>query len=406
MKFIHKLLLASKTKMILSTIGVLALVLFSGYVVFEATKAEVVINDNGEEQVVQTHKKTVEELFAEAGITIGAHDALSHNLDAPVENGMTIDYKTAKKLTVVIDGNAEVFYTTADTIQEFYKEENLTFSEHDDISHEESVAIESGLEINVIKAFDVALDDGGESLTVQATGGTVEDLLENYAIELNDEDKIKPALNEEVKKDMEISITRITTENEEVEEAVAFQTEKKQDSSLLKGKERVIKEGQEGQVIKKYKITKENGKEIARELVEKEVKKDSINKVIAVGTKEPVQKSASNLTTLSSKSNNAPAPSGGNTITVTASAFTASCNGCSGITATGINLKANPNMKVIAVDPNVIPLGSKVWVEGYGEAIAGDTGGAIKGNRIDIHVPNKSAAYSWGVRTVKVKIIN
>lgn len=41
-------------------------------------------------------------------------------------------------------------------------------------------------------------------------------------------------------------------------------------------------------------------------------------------------------------------------------------------------------MKMIAVDPKVIPLGSKVWVEGYGEAIAGDTGGAIKGNRIDI----------------------
>ena len=47
---------------------------------------------------------------------------------------------------------------------------------------------------------------------------------------------------------------------------------------------------------------------------------------------------------------------------------------------TGINLRANPNLKVIAVDPSVIPLGSKVWVEGYGYAVAGDTGGAIKGN--------------------------
>src|SRR5699024_97290 len=99
-------------------------------------------------------------------------------------------------------------------------------------------------------------------------------------------------------------------------------------------------------------------------------------------------------------------PTNSKTLTMSASAFTATCSGCSGVTATGINLKANPNMKVIAVDPNVIPLGSKVWVEGYGEAIAGDTGGAIKGNRIDVHVPNKSAAYSWGVRTVQVKVIN
>ena len=65
---------------------------------------------------------------------------------------------------------------------------------------------------------------------------------------------------------------------------------------------------------------------------------------------------------------------------MTATAYTAHCNGCSGITATGINLRANPNLKVIAVDPSVIPLGSKVWVEGYGYAVAGDTGGAIKGN--------------------------
>ncbi|RKQ37956.1 LysM peptidoglycan-binding and 3D domain-containing protein [Oceanobacillus halophilus] len=95
----------------------------------------------------------------------------------------------------------------------------------------------------------------------------------------------------------------------------------------------------------------------------------------------------------------------GKTFTVEATAYTAYCNGCSGITATGINLKDNPNAKVIAVDPNVIPLGSKVYVEGYGQAIAGDTGGAIKGNKIDIHVPTKDEAYNWGRRSVQVTIV-
>ncbi|MFJ7825988.1 LysM peptidoglycan-binding domain-containing protein [Psychrobacillus sp. NPDC096623] len=93
-------------------------------------------------------------------------------------------------------------------------------------------------------------------------------------------------------------------------------------------------------------------------------------------------------------------------LTMTATAYTASCAGCSGITATGINLKANPNQKVISVDPNVIPLGSKVWVEGYGEAIAGDTGGAIKGNKIDIFIPTKQEALNWGRKTVTVKVLN
>lgn len=91
-------------------------------------------------------------------------------------------------------------------------------------------------------------------------------------------------------------------------------------------------------------------------------------------------------------------------LTMTATAYTASCEGCSGITATGINLLENPDMKVISVDPDVIPLGSKVWVEGYGEAIAGDTGGAIKGNKIDIFIPDHQDAVNYGVQEVQVKV--
>lgn len=93
-------------------------------------------------------------------------------------------------------------------------------------------------------------------------------------------------------------------------------------------------------------------------------------------------------------------------LTVTATAYTANCEGCSGTTATGVDLKANPDAKVIAVDPNVIPLGSKVYVEGYGYATAEDTGGAIKGNKIDVFIPSKDDALEWGRKQVTVKVLN
>jgi 3D (Asp-Asp-Asp) domain-containing protein len=96
--------------------------------------------------------------------------------------------------------------------------------------------------------------------------------------------------------------------------------------------------------------------------------------------------------------------SAGRTFYVSSTAYTAYCAGCSGRTATGINLRANPSKKVIAVDPRVIPLGKKVYVEGYGLAVAGDTGGAIKGNKIDVFMSSKSQALSWGRRTVKVTV--
>ncbi|UKJ78741.1 LysM peptidoglycan-binding domain-containing protein [Priestia megaterium] len=96
----------------------------------------------------------------------------------------------------------------------------------------------------------------------------------------------------------------------------------------------------------------------------------------------------------------------GKSMTVEATAYTANCAGCSGTTATGVDLKANPNQKVIAVDPSVIPLGSKVYVEGYGEAVAADTGGAIKGNRIDVFVPAEGEAQQFGRKSVKITVMN
>ena len=100
-----------------------------------------------------------------------------------------------------------------------------------------------------------------------------------------------------------------------------------------------------------------------------------------------------------------PAPTGqtGTEMYVTSTAYSHESSGS--ITRMGHNIKENPNMKLIAVDPPVIPLGSRVWVEGYGVAIAGDTGGAIKGHKIDVLMPNNAQAYAWGRKTVKIVVL-
>lgn len=92
--------------------------------------------------------------------------------------------------------------------------------------------------------------------------------------------------------------------------------------------------------------------------------------------------------------------------TMKSTAYTAYCNGCIGITKTGIDLRKNPNQKVIAVDPKVIPLGTKVFVEGYGYAVAGDIGSAIKGNTIDVFFPTRREALEWGRKEVKVQVLD
>ncbi|MFD2628069.1 ubiquitin-like domain-containing protein [Oceanobacillus kapialis] len=418
MRVISKLMPASKMKLVISSIGVLALVVFSGLVLFDATKAEVVLNDNGEKQKVKTHATTIDQLLKEAGITVGEHDLVSHEMDAAIENGMEVNYKTAKQIFVTIDGAEQEYYTTADTVEAFLKENSLSFADHDEVSHDMQTALEDGLHIDVNQAYQVTIHDGNKEIKQWTTGGSVKDLLEKagVAFDPKSDDKIKPKLDDTLSKKTSISIVRVEKDEEEVSEAIAFETEEREDSSLPKGEERVISEGEEGTVKKVYEIVIENGKEASRELVSEEVTKESKNRVVAIGTKveqpqvakkqEPADEG--NLVTLSEekpKESKQPS-SNGKVFTMSASAYTAGCSGCSGHTSTGIDLHANPNMKVIAVDPNVIPLGSKVWVEGYGEAIAADTGGHIVGNRIDVHVPSKSAAYSWGRKTVTVKVLD
>ncbi|HDR8177775.1 cell wall-binding protein EntC [Bacillus cereus] len=129
--------------------------------------------------------------------------------------------------------------------------------------------------------------------------------------------------------------------------------------------------------------------------------REAANKVQKPATQQPVAKETETS-----------APSSSRELRVVATAYTADPleNGYKAgdqvKSALGHNLTANPNMKLIAVDPSVIPLGSKVWVEGYGVAIAGDTGGAIKGNKIDVLMPDKGTSSSWGRKTVTVKVLN
>lgn len=100
------------------------------------------------------------------------------------------------------------------------------------------------------------------------------------------------------------------------------------------------------------------------------------------------------------------APSGGQTITMESTAYSsdpADSLGGGHITATGQNLLENP--MAVAVDPNVIPLGTRLYIEGYGEAYAVDTGGAIRGNIIDVHFSTAAQCYAWGRRQVQVTIL-
>lgn len=120
--------------------------------------------------------------------------------------------------------------------------------------------------------------------------------------------------------------------------------------------------------------------------------------------KQQVQQTSTKTVDNSEAATSADNVSGSKTLTMSATAYSTEANGMGTYSATGINLKQHPSC--VAVDPSVIPLGSIIWVSGYGVSVAGDTGTAIKGNVIDLHFSTVAQSMAWGRRTVTVKILN
>ena len=383
--------------------------------VFEGTKNTVALTVDGERVVVKTHANTIGDILKDLNVTVKEDDFLSHSLDTTVKNKLDVVWEPAKRI-VIKDGSAdeeEVIWTTAETVRELFADKGIIVREYDEINFTFEDQISENMKLDIERAFPIVLKDGNNEEEVWATSTTVADFLMQQGVTLRKLDRVEPELNGSVEPNGVISVIRVEKVTDVVEEPIDFAVVTKKDSNMAKGAEKVVQEGQKGLLKKEYEITKENGKEVAKSLLSENKVKESQNKIIAVGTKvltAQVSRGKSKTTTkasAASPSTKAEADSsGGKEIYMSATAYTAYCNGCSGITATGINLRANPDLKVIAVDPSVIPLGSKVWVEGYGHAIAGDTGGAIKGNRIDVFVPTKKEAYRFGKKSVKIRVLN
>ncbi|MED3662449.1 ubiquitin-like domain-containing protein [Ureibacillus sp. FSL K6-8385] len=392
---IQKLFFGNRHQPLLVTI--LFTVLFAvviTFVLYQGTKKPVTIIANGEEMKVLTHAETVKELFEEKDLDITRHDKLSHPLNAKIKSGMKIEWTKAKQVTIIIDGKEQKLWTTETKVKDILDAANIKISEYDVVSIPLDKKIDDGDKIKINKAFQVTLVDGTAKKQVWTTSTTVANFLKQQEIKLNELDRVEKNLDDQVKPNDKIAIVRVEKVTDVVEEEIDFPVETKSDSSLLKGKEKVISEGKKGKVSRTYEVIKENGKVVKKVLKDEKILEEPKAKVVAVGTKV--------VTAQASRGKNAR----GKEFYVIATAYTPSCNGCSGTSATGINLRGNPNLKLIAVDPNVIPLGSKVWVEGYGYAIAGDTGGAIKGNKIDVLVQTKEEANRWGRKTVRIKVLD
>lgn len=285
-----------------------------------------------------------------------------------------------KEIRLIIDGQACAVETKSCTVEEFLKEEKIHLAKEDSLKPAADTFLEDGSRIEIVRAVPVTLQADGNTTEVKTLPGTVEHVLEKLEVTVDGDDKVRPALSQTVTAGTEIVINRITKEIEEVAEPVNFRVRTTGSDELAAGTTKVLQKGRKGKEQVTYEVTYSDGKESKREELDRQLVKKPRDKIVAKSTRGMIQGKEYK-----------------EKFTVKAYAYTGG-----GTTAMGTQARVGE----IAVDPSVIPLGTEVYVEGYGFARAEDTGGNIKGNTVDVYKNTESECLNWGVRNVTIYILS
>ncbi|MGH4123578.1 MAG: 3D domain-containing protein [Clostridium sp.] len=235
-----------------------------------------------------------------------------------------------------------------------------------------------------------------KELNIKSTEKNISLMLKAQKITLSATDKVSPSIETELSSGMKVIITRVKTVTIKQTKPIDFKTVIKNDTNTLKSQSKVSQVGKQGEKSVTSNVTYENGKEVARKVIKETVIKAPQSKIIVQGTLKAITFSRGG-----SSSNS------GKIITVKATAYSAADGINSTYTSSGKKAVRNPNgYSTIAVDPRIIPMGTKLYVEGYGYAIAADTGSGIKGNFIDVFFNTNKEVSNWGVKYIKVQILN
>ena len=305
-----------------------------------------------------------------------------------------------KQVTIVVDGRASHVRSQAADVAGLLSQADVAVASGDVVSPSGDTALSSGMTVVVRHAVPVTLRLGGETLVLDVVGTTVADALIAAGADPSSNPAVTPAMSTPLCADMVITAPAVFARLTREEVRIPFATQQRPDASILRGTTKVVSEGRQGVSMRVYRTLVTNGIQGAPVLVAEETVTPAAPRIVAVGTgsKARVLLAANKSATGAIK----PAPAGGRKLRVEASGYAPGSGGADNRTATG----AAAVRGVIAVDPRVIPLGTHVYVPGYGYAVAADTGGAIRGNRIDLCFGSYAEAISWGRRTVTITIID
>jgi uncharacterized protein YabE (DUF348 family) len=302
---------------------------------------------------------------------------------------------TRKEVQLTADGQTHRVVTHRRLVRTLLAAQHVGLGPADEVVPGLDSRLARKMQIVVHRAVSITVKADGRRLSLLTPKQTVGDALAAAGVAVGEHDRLEPSARTPVTAGLVVIVHRVEVKDVTVQVAIPFTVLRRVDADLEKGHTRIIKAGVKGLKERVVRITSEDGKVITKSQLSEKVLREPQSQLVAVGTKKVVR------TLRTSRGDYRYTER--RVMAATAYDPGPGSNGPKATGRTYLGLKARYG--IVAVDPRVIPLRSRLYIPGYGEALAGDTGGAIKGNRIDLCYETYEEAIAFGRRKVEVYVL-
>ena len=296
------------------------------------------------------------------------------------------------------------------TVADALNAANIPFDSNDSVTPSIDTELVSGMDIVFVKGYSITVQNGSFTAETSTFALTVEDFLEERQITLGEQDSISLPGSALIRDGLTLKINRVYTVEETVTEVTDYETKRETSIDLYRGGTKVKTPGEKGLAEITYSCTYENGVLVNKEEISRNVLKEAVTEVILEGSKGNYQAEVEAAVLNNSGSgDNYFIDHNGNKVYYKSRLYGEATAYCipNGITSVGLPVGRG----IVAVDPKVIPYGSKLYITNgsycYGYAIAADTGGAMLSGRVltDLYMDSIDECFQFGRRDMNIYII-
>lgn len=383
-----------------------------------------VINVDGDQVKINTMATEPEEILNIAEITVNDGDVV----DCIDENGVvTVNVTRAFPVYIENNGRTNKYMVTGGTVGELIKNAGVAVSDDQMVVPDYTAKLKSGLTVKLSEYKTITVSIDGKTNERKVPAGTVADALEYLNIVLSKNDVVNYNLTDEITDGIELTVTRVSYREITTIEKIPFETEETYSDKLEEGKTQVKTKGVDGEYTAVVKETIVDDVVVDTEYISYEVTKEAVNEVVAIGTKkkdtdksDDKKDSKSDVEEYTDTVVNASANESGNVFydeNGNAVSYSAVYHGsgtayyapAGSLTASGQEVYVGG----VAVNPNIIPLGTKLYIVAddgfvYGYATAIDTGGALYDGSaiVDVFYYTYEECVQFGRRDVSVYVLD